>query len=182
MLLKNQSSHHIPIMCFKRGYPQRLGIVTEMDNWKWKHSENTLYKLGAKADKPLDWFATRELGQKPQQGVNGWPFIESGKEALTICFLQKKKKNTSQNIFFQYLNFKNWSWVVERKAVLLPALGLLYFGSRGISRKKRKARKLLVLPEELSILCFEKKTTLGTWNTEGEKQREQAGSSQQNAA
>lgn len=36
-----------------------------------------------------------------------------------------------------------------------------------------KARKLLVLPEELSILCTEKKKkkTLGRWSTEGERNR-----------
>lgn len=48
-----------------------------------------------------------------------------------------------------------------------------------------KARKLLVLPEELSILCTEKKkkTNFGKMEHGGrEKQREQTGSSEQNAA
>lgn len=61
------------------------------------------------------------------------------------------------------------SWAVERKIVFLPAPGYCTLDQAGISRKKRKARKLLLLPEELSILCLEK--TLGGRRGEGERKR-----------
>lgn len=42
-----------------------------------------------------------------------------------------------------------------------------------ISRRKRKARKLLVLPEELSILCLDKKL----WEDGAQRERETGGAS-----
>lgn len=43
LLLKNQSPHHIPVMCFKSGYPLRLGIATnELKNGQFEME--TLWK------------------------------------------------------------------------------------------------------------------------------------------
>lgn len=148
-----------------------------MGSFKWKPSRSTLYNLRLKANKAFGLiFYQRVWTDSCQQGgkemTTNWSW-KCGSNYL-IFFLYKYSRFALKNkveVFFFY-------WAAERKVVFLTGPDYHTLDQAGISRRKRKVTKPLLLPEELSILCLEKAS--GGWSRE--KKRWQAGSSQQSTA
>lgn len=93
-------------MCFRSGYPLRLGIVTnELENGQFKMESLWKYIIQprARADKPLDWFATRQLGQKPSARGEQMTINRFWKGSSNNLFPAKNNKMLLK-ILFKYLN------------------------------------------------------------------------------